>query len=345
MDLEKFDEDFFETNINIIKKNVYEQICDICNSDQLLLIPHESCITCQNCGCENKIILDRSPEWSNFEDKNEGSARCGPGTNPHFPSLALATTVSGKGFHKLRKMHNWGQTPYSERSLSDVYQLIDDKCSSAKIPKSIRESAKCIYNKLTDVKHDNGAKIIFRGKNRKGMIAACVFLGGLMENTPITNKVVADIFNIDMSQLTKGIKRIEEFLGEEEIIKDINSPEPYKFIKTYHNKLNIPTEYLKVAIRICKNINKLDEISNHHPVSLAAGCIFLISKLYNLDITKKEISVTLDISEVTINKIYSKLDQLKNIITDDELTDLWLIDSEACLDHLNKLNILNNMNN
>lgn len=342
MDLEAFENDFFENNKDVTKKIPSSRLCEYCNSDQLIIIVNESCIMCQECGSENMTLFDQNPEWSNFDDsKCESSARCGVPTNPYFPCASLGTTVLGKGFHKLRKMHNWGQMPYKERSLSDVHQFIDERCIRGKIPKVIRDSAKCIYKKLSDIKHDNGTNIIFRGKNRKGIIAACVFLGALMENNPITNKVVADIFNIDMSQLTKGIKRIEQFLGNDDIIKDIDSPEPYKFIKTYYAKLNIPIEYLQIAIKICKNINRLDEISNHHPVSLAAGCIFLISKLYNLDISKKEISTTLDISEVTINKIYSKLDQLKNIIVDDQLTELWLIDSEACLEHLARMNINN----
>ena len=59
-----------------------------------------------------------------------------------------------------------------------------------------------------------------------------------------------------------------------------------------------------------------DIVSNHQPISIAAGIILLISKIYNLDINKKKISSTLDISEVTINKIYNKINnqQIKDII-------------------------------
>ena len=44
---------------------------------------------------------------------------------------------------------------------------------------------------------------------------------------------------------------------------------------------------------------------------MASGCIYLLLQLKNIDISKKLISENCNISEVTINKCYKKLDKLK----------------------------------
>ena len=78
------------------------------------------------------------------------------------------------------------------------------------------------------------------------------------------------------------------------------------------SKVNMEDKYIDLCLHI---INKADEysiVSESAPPSIATGTIFLVSNLCNLKITKKIISKECDISEVTINKCYKKLDKIKN---------------------------------
>jgi transcription initiation factor TFIIIB Brf1 subunit/transcription initiation factor TFIIB len=47
------------------------------------------------------------------------------------------------------------------------------------------------------------------------------------------------------------------------------------------------------------------------PHSIAAGIVYFISQLCKLNVSKKDIKMVSEISEVTINKCFKKLEKLK----------------------------------
>ena len=83
-------------------------------------------------------------------------------------------------------------------------------------------------------------------------------------------------------------------------------------------------KYIKYAMEISNNINKLDLASTHEPPSVAAGCILLVVNMYSLPINKKQISEVFSISDVTISKTYRRIWPFHKIITNSEITDMIL---------------------
>jgi transcription initiation factor TFIIIB Brf1 subunit/transcription initiation factor TFIIB len=297
-------------------------VCIYCESN--CLISDKGNIVCKDCGTINEHIFDQNPEWIHNEDgKNEGSIRCGAPINYYTPNSSLSTVIVDRNrnkYTKIIKLHSWNQQPYDERSRNDVNQMIDEKCKTNIISKAVAENAKYLYKKISEIKHktgiNEGKKIIIRGKNRKSIIAACVFNGAQVQKQPLSLKNIASIFEIDVTQITQGIAKLEELLDDEPLLKDNDVIDPGKFITSYHGKLGLHRDYIPISITISEYLSHDDIVSNHQPVSIAAGIILLISKIYNLDINKKKISSTLNISEVTINKIYNKINnqQIKDII-------------------------------
>ena len=57
-------------------------------------------------------------------------------------------------------------------------------------------------------------------------------------------------------------------------------------------------------------IEKKNLIPENTPHSIAAGIIYYVAQLCNLNICKKKVNIVSEISEVTINKCYKKLEQL-----------------------------------
>jgi transcription initiation factor TFIIIB Brf1 subunit/transcription initiation factor TFIIB len=53
-------------------------------------------------------------------------------------------------------------------------------------------------------------------------------------------------------------------------------------------------------------------IPENTPHSIAAGIIYFVIQVCNLNITKKDIHLISEISEVTINKCFKKLEGLKD---------------------------------
>ena len=58
-------------------------------------------------------------------------------------------------------------------------------------------------------------------------------------------------------------------------------------------------------------MKKKELIPENTPHSIAAGIVYYISQACNLNICKKKVNIVSEISEVTINKCYKKLEQLE----------------------------------
>ena len=89
------------------------------------------------------------------------------------------------------------------------------------------------------------------------------------------------------------------------------STNPLTFIDRYCSKLNMNHELTKVAQFMAVQIDKKNLIPENTPHSVAAGIIYLLSHEFSLGITKREIQLVSDISEVTVNKCYKKINLLK----------------------------------
>ena len=87
---------------------------------------------------------------------------------------------------------------------------------------------------------------------------------------------------------------------------------PEAFIERYCSKLNINSELTKLCQFISIKIEKQNMMPENTPHSIAAGVVYFISQLCKLNVSKKDVKIISEISEVTINKIHKKLEMLQN---------------------------------
>lgn len=202
--------------------------------------------------------------------------------------------------------------------------MIDNICKKNKILSIVAMSAKCNFFKLCQIKHTNGKnegkKIIFRGKNRLSIIAACIN-SGAKNYQPINTKELARMFSLDVKQVSKGIRLFLELMKNDEVVKNLETSNPASFINVYCMK-KLPKEYKEIAVQLAENVAKLDLASNHQPNSIAAACILLLVKHCNLTISKKDIIQEFKISEPTLNKTFDKLDKMKKVLFDSDVIDM-----------------------
>ena len=85
---------------------------------------------------------------------------------------------------------------------------------------------------------------------------------------------------------------------------------PISFIERYCSKLSINTELTNVCKFIALRIEKKNLIPENTPHSIAAGIVYFVAQTCNINITKKNVNAVSEISEVTINKCYKKLETL-----------------------------------
>uniref|UniRef100_A0A6C0BQT0 Cyclin-like domain-containing protein n=1 Tax=viral metagenome TaxID=1070528 RepID=A0A6C0BQT0_9ZZZZ len=286
--------------------------CNKCNS--LFVISDEGFRTCIICGIIDKNTLDQCAEWRFFGSDDCGSSdpsRCGMPINPLLQSSSLSCRVlPGRGSSyemlKIRRYTEYQSMPYTERSRHNDFQRIVTKGNESGIPKLIIDDAMYYYHKISEVR-------TFRGLNRDGIIAASLYVAARVNHYPRTSHEIAHIFNLDTSSATKGCKRAVMILNE--IENDLHTSDkttikqttPMSFIERFCSKLLIPQDIIKICVFATLMINKNNLIPENTPQSIAAGIIYFVSSMCNMTITRKDVSVVTDISEVTINKCYKKL--------------------------------------
>lgn len=304
------------------KDNVIEtNICKSCNSR--LFYGELGFLSCSNpmCGILYKEVIDFGAEWRYYgaEDNNTSDpTRCGMPINPllmesSFGCKVMCGRSSTYEMRKIKRYTEWQSMPYKEKSKYDDFQMITLIAKNSGIPKIIIDEAIRYYDKLSDAK-------TFRGLNRDGILAASIYISFSINKNPRTPKEIATIFNLDNTSATKGCKNAMNILNDLEMGNAVQNQTimtkttPCTFIERYCSKLNINQELTKLCMFIGQNVKNRNLIPENTPHSIAAGIIYYVSLSCNLSVSKKDINKTSQISEVTINKCYKKLENYKDTL-------------------------------
>lgn len=263
-------------------------------------------------------------EWTQYNDDNKKDMnRCSYPISQLLPQSSTATTISGSCPSRLRTLHGWSAMPYKERSLNEVFKIIQFKCNKGKILKCIEDDAKITYKNISDCKHIDGINkdktIIIRGKNRMSVIAACIIFACRRKGKSRSPKEIAELFGLKNTEVTKGCKIFERLAKLKNIETNLSSSRPEDFIIRFCDDLKIKKEYTEQAIQISENVQKLQIASVHTPLSLATGSIYLMIFLNDLDIQKRVIADKFNVSQVTIAKAFKKLEPFMKILTNDDI--------------------------
>ncbi len=282
--------------------------CKDCQTDSLVY--EDGAYFCYHCGKFQEVRINQEQEWRFYGDSDSKSTdptRVGMPMNQLLPESSLGTVISNRGSHsiefeKLRQYHTWNTMPYKERSLYRVYERLQSKAIKAGIPLCIIENAKSMYKQLSEAQ-------ISRGANRRGLMASCIYRACQMENVPRSAKEIADIYDLKTSEMTKGNKKFLEImnLAKKREGYVIASSTPMNFIKRFCSKLGLSEDIYHICFIVAYATTKLDIVDENTPPSIAAGSIFLVMSLCNINISKRQVALACKISEVTISKCYKKL--------------------------------------
>jgi transcription initiation factor TFIIB len=293
--------------------------CDLC--DFSLAFSDEGFLTCTNakCGIIYKDLVDQSAEWRYYgadDNQNSDPTRCGMPINPllqesSFGCKVLCFGATSYEMRKIRRYTEWQSMPYKEKSQYDEFQRITIMSQNAGIPKSIIDDAVRYHKKISEY------ELTFRGDNRDGILAASIYISCRINNFPRTAKEIATIFHLDVTSATKGCKNALLIINNLE--KDLDNKEktsfsktkPEAFIERYCSKLNINGELTKLCQFIAMKIEKMDLMPENTPHSIAAGVVYFISQICKLNVSKRDVKNVSEISEVTINKCFKKIEKMK----------------------------------
>jgi transcription initiation factor TFIIB len=291
--------------------------CERCQHS--LAYSDEGFLTCTNnkCGIIYKDMLDQSAEWRYYgadDNQNSDPTRCGMPINPYleessFGCKVLCVGPSSYEMRKIRRYTEWQSMPYKEKSQYDEFQRITIMAQNSGIPKLIIDDAIRYHKKVSEYEQT------FRGDNKDGLIAASIYISCRINNYPRTAKELATIFHLDVTSATQGCKNAQLIINDLE--KDMDNKDktafcktkPESFIERYCSRLNINAELTKLCHFIAIKIEKLNLMPENTPHSIAAGVVYFIAQMCKLNISKKDVKNISEISEVTINKCFKKLEK------------------------------------
>jgi transcription initiation factor TFIIB len=204
--------------------------------------------------------------------------------------------------------------PHKEKSLYDEFQYITIMAQNAGIPKIFIDDAMARHKEISEQK-------MFRGINRDGIKAASIYISCRINGCPRTAHEIAEIFMLDKTSATNGCTMAVNILSNIERNNatnekdnkngDLCSTTPSSFIDRYCSKLNINQELTLLAKFVAKKIEDNRLICDNVPHAISAGIVYFICQLSQLVISKTDIKSICGVSEVTINKCYKKIDNMK----------------------------------
>jgi transcription initiation factor TFIIB len=292
--------------------------CERCQCS--LAFSDEGFLTCTNnkCGIIYKDMLDQSPEWRYYgadDNQNSDPTRCGMPINPlleesSFGCKVLCIGKSSYEMRKIRRYTEWQSMPYKEKARYDEFQRIIIYAQNAGISKKIIDDAILYHKRISEYERS------FRADNKDGLLAASIYISCRINNYPRTAKELATMFHLEVTSATEGCKNAQTILNELE--KDMDNKDktifcktkPEDFIERYCSKLNINLELTKLCQFIAIKIEKNNLMPENTPHSIAAGIVYYIAQLCKLNISKRDVKNISEISEVTINKCFKKLEKI-----------------------------------
>ena len=284
--------------------------CRICKSYTLLSDFSNGIVVCTSCGSisENQMI-DESAEWNFGADEaasgGKDPARCGMPVNEFFQKSGCSTVIGGnpRKNYLMKKLHAQMSMDYVERSRYHMFVKISKMCDS--LPNTILDTVKWYFVRMSEEK-------LSRGNVRKGLIACCIFYACKKHNVARSIKEVSVMCEIEPSVFNNSHKIFCE------IMKKHISPELFEETTQVDDLTSRFCGYLdfnrQERMFISKNVNKMNSIIDETqiligktPSAITASCIYYVIQEKDKTINKKYISERLNVSIVTINKIYTTL--------------------------------------
>ena len=314
--------------------NQSTQCCTICSSPLMIMDDGFPTCTSKSCGLMYTNTLDYSPEWRFYgaEDKNATDpTRCGNPINPllqesSFGCKILCGPNASYEMKRIRKWTEWGAMPHREKSLYDEFQFITIMAQNAGIPRIFIDDAMAIHKDISEQK-------MFRGMNRDGIKSASIYISCRLNGCPRTAHEIAEIFRLDKTSATNGCSMAVNIMcnidrnggGANSQSAELCATTPSSFIERYCSRLNMNTELTSLSKFIAKKIEQQGSISDNTPHSIAAGIVYFIAQTCNLQISKTDVKQICGVSEVTINKCFKKLENMKDKLVPQCILDKYQI--------------------
>lgn len=299
--------------------------CFLCKSETLVIQSNDGYIVCDSCGAVNTQLIDKQ------QDQNTALAE-GSGINMYLPKSSLGTSITGGRHMKLRLVNDWWKWVYKEKTFYDDKRIIETLSRTAGLTQAVIDNSLNLYKRLSETRHHQGKNtgkyVIIRGVNRRAIMAASVYYGARLQRQPKSPKEIADMFDLEIGQMTRGCKKFTDMVDLTSLMKSTEKNDVYNYVQSYCYRANLGLDYANKALEIVRNMQKLQLATNHQPPAVAATTLLLVQEFYgqrNSPVVKKsEMAEIFKVSEVTITKTFKEVYPWSRILTNSEIVDEYM---------------------
>ncbi|UZJ56794.1 hypothetical protein CBS101457_006114 [Exobasidium rhododendri] len=293
-------------------------LCPDCKVDPPNLVEEFASgdVVCGDCGLVvgDKIIDTRS-EWRTFaNEEGDDPSRVGSANNPLMDGLTeqLDTRIGnrdgGTGVARdlQRAMGRGAGT--SNRIILDAFQDIQSKCDIIHLPRTVSETAKTMFKQ---VEQDQ----ILRGKKTDAIIAAAIYCACKTNKVPRTFREICQLTSVSQKLIGKCFKEMQSAYGLNQIeagSDSVAATNAVDLIGRYCNHLGLEMAIIRCTEDIATIIRDRGILAGRSPITVAAACIYMTTRLMGMDQSAKTISRAAGVSDVTIKNSYKNLLEFKS---------------------------------
>ena len=258
-------------------------------------------------------VLSYGPEWR-MQDLGSIDVRVRAGT-PYTNKVhdhGFHTEIDSKTFlgRKLSRINKGVRAVNNrERKLVRALRLMNDVIGHLDLPNS-----NLLKNEAGSILQNLSKKSFLKKKNYKKLVAASILIASETTGTPVDKKLVMSVCEVTSTELWKAMIKIKRDSGIPIRAKPLD---PLKFIDKMANELDVAPATKALAIKIISIAKKEGLTSGKGPRGIAAAALYIASVLLDERKTQKEVSESVNVSEVTIRNRYRDL--IDNLIIEVEV--------------------------
>lgn len=286
--------------------NVSSEICPECDGN-IISLNQIGEIVCSQCGLvisERSVDVTHSDKRAYTSQEKKQREHTGAPISSLLPDMGLTTVINKKDIKDpdLKRAVKWNtRITWEKRNLLIATTELKRICSNLNLPNHIKFEAIKLYKEAFKKK-------LLRGRSINSMIAASIYLAIRLKKIPRTLQEILE----ESAENEKDIRRCYRVLIRELNIK-IPNTDPSALIPTYIANLNLNHEVEETTTKIVNTFSSNFSTSGKDPKGIVAGAIYLACKLKGLELTQKQISDVVGITEVTLRSRFKELSTKLNI--------------------------------
>lgn len=303
--LSKFEKEESRSAAVRSKGNVF--MCEDCGHQ--VFGEEDGYVFCAACGVtESKTLLNYEIEFSQTYGGRRIHDRCGQMVNPLLPHSGMSTVIVSGGDERIKRLQMWGSSNQKDQAKMRMLSMIYAKSSKANLNTATMREVEILAVEVCDRMVD--VETVYRGKHRLGLIAACFFFAFKKTGSTRSCNELADLLDVNVAIVIRGVKLYSDLFQHKRLVFDDQSINPLEYLPRFCNRLHIPLKLEELIGRTCGGVQSMNVLKNHAVEAKIAACIWFTLRAAEMDgrISRREISIVCNVSEMTIAKCCQELE-------------------------------------